>query len=40
MNEATERRYCSPDESIMQAMRNVSLDLADRMEGISVGAAA
>ena len=38
--EATERRYWSPDESIMQALRNVALDLEDRMEGISVGAAA
>jgi magnesium chelatase subunit H len=38
--EATERRYWSPDDTVMQALRRAAHDLEDRMEGITVGAAA
>lgn len=38
--EAHERRYWSPDESVLEALRNAGAELEDRLEGIGVEAAA
>ena len=38
--EAHERRYWSPDEATVEALRRASEALEDRLEGIDVGIAA
>jgi magnesium chelatase subunit H len=38
--EAQERRYWSPDEAMLQGLRQAAADLEDRLEGIDVGVAA
>jgi magnesium chelatase subunit H len=38
--EAHERRYWSPDESVLEALRRAGAELEDRLEGVGVEAAA
>ncbi len=38
--EAKERRYWAPDDQVLSVLKGISEDLEDRLEGISVGAAA
>jgi magnesium chelatase subunit H len=38
--EASERKYWSPSEAVLNALRNASDELEDRLEGIPLGAAA
>jgi magnesium chelatase subunit H len=38
--EAHERNYWSPDESVLETLRNAGEELEDRLEGVSEGVAA
>ena len=38
--EAHERKYWQPDAAMLEALRQISEDLEDRLEGVTIGAAA